>query len=185
MEIRIGKSAHACAGCGRAFTHEEAVKSLVRVENREFVREDYCAACWQAERGARAFSTWSTRFYDPKVAEQAPPEEFSPLRQLFYEAVEATERAEMAKAYLAAQLLRRQKVFRFIKESEDVEIEGRVALFTDRIGNRFIEVRDPDLTLAEMEVGRQTLIERLNELEGVSVVEENPDGVEHAEEQQN
>ena len=87
------------------------------------------------------------------------------MRQVFYEAVEADNRSELAKAYLAAQLLRRQKVFRLVKESDDPESEVRVTLFSDRIGNRLIEVRDPNLSFAELEAGRAALLERLNELE--------------------
>jgi len=173
MEIKIGKRARACSGCARAFVHEEELTSVVRIEDQGLVREDYCTACWAPERAAGAFSVWSSQFYDPKVAEQEPPEVFSPLRRIFYEAVETNDRGELAKAYLAAQLLRRQKVFRLIKESEPTESELRVALFSDRIGNRLIEVRDPNLTFAEMEYGRAALMERLNELENPQPAEEN------------
>jgi len=179
MEIKIGKSARVCGQCERPFGHDELLNSLVRVENRVLVREDYCAPCWQAERATGAYSVWSARFYDPKVAEQQPPEVFSPLRQAFYEGAEAEDRDELAKAYLAAQLLRRQKVFRLIKESDDQEGEGRVALYEDRIANRLIEVRDPSLSFGEMEAGRAALMERLQELEGPSA---DADGAEPQEE---
>ena len=165
MEIKIGKSARVCRSCERPFEHEETVTSLVRIENRVLVREDYCAACWGSGHANGAYSIWSSRFYDPKVAEQQPPEVFSPLRQAFYEAAESEDRGQLARAYLAAQLLRRQKVFRLIKEAEDLESEGRIALYEDRIGNRLIEVRDPSLSYAEMEAGRAGLLERLSELE--------------------
>ncbi len=165
MEIKISKAAHKCFMCGRAFEHEDELNSMVRIEDKLLVREDYCPICWKAHEVSGTYSTWAHRYYDPKVAEQEPPEQFSPLRQLFYEAVELETREEIAKAYLAAQLLRRQKVFRLIKESDDADAECRVALFSDKIGNRLIEVRDPNLTIAEMEVGRSALMERLNELE--------------------
>lgn len=178
MEIRIGKTARSCFGCGRAFVHDEELTSLVRIQDQALVREDYCPACWNPQRGQGAFSVWSLRFYDPKVAEQDPPEVFSPLRQIFYEAVEADDRAELAKAYLAAQLLRRQKAFRWIKESEAAEGGPRVVLFADRIGGRLIEVRDPNLTFAEMEQGRAALMARLNELENPQSAEQSHDDAE-------
>jgi len=87
------------------------------------------------------------------------------LRQVFYEAAESEDRSETAVAYLAAQLLRRQKVFRLLKESDGPESEVRVALYADRIADRLIEARDPDLSYAELEAGRITLLERLNRLE--------------------
>jgi len=165
MEIKIGKCSHACVACGRAFIHEETLTSVVRIDSQVLAREDYCTECWNGERGAGAFSVWSPKFYDPKVAEQQPPETFSPLRQIFYTSVERDERTELAVAYLAAQLLRRQKVFRLIKESDEGEQEVKLVLFSDRIGNRLIEVRDPSLGYAELEAGRQLLMERLAVLE--------------------
>lgn len=177
MEIKIDRSAHQCLACERPFSHEEPIWSRVCIGEEGLLREDYCSACWDAGRAGQAFSAWSAKYYDPKVAEQEPPEVFSPLRQLFYEAVESEERAEQAKAYLAAQLLRRQKVFRQIKESEE-EGTGRLVLFSDRIGNRLIEVRDPSFSFSEMEAGRSALLARLEELEAPTEVE--PDAGEAA-----
>lgn len=165
MEIKISKSARACAGCQQPFVHEQEMNSLVRIQNQAFCREDYCRGCWTAGLAQGAFSVWSPRFYDAKVAEQQPPEVFSPLRQVFYEAAESEDRRETAVAYLAAQLLRRQKVFRLLKESDGSENEVRVALYADRIVDRLIEARDPSLSYAELEAGRLTLLERLNRLE--------------------
>ncbi|MBL7646759.1 MAG: hypothetical protein JNK74_11275 [Candidatus Hydrogenedentes bacterium] len=104
-------------------------------------------------------------YHDPKIENQEPAEVFSPLRQLFYEAAEEQSRIEMAKAFLAAGLLRRQKVFRLIKESDESDGEVRITLYTDRIGNRLIEVPDPQFTYAEMDKARTLLIERLQVLE--------------------
>ncbi len=172
MEIKISKSARNCTGCQRPFEHEEQMNSLVRIQDQEFIREDYCSGCWVGDKQTGAYSVWTPKFFDPRVAEQQPPEVFSPLRQLFYEVADAEDRVGMAVAYLAAQLLRRQKVFRLIKESDAPEGEMRVALFADRLGDRLIEVRDPDLSHAEMEEGRRMLLERLNQLENPGAGEE-------------
>ena len=165
MDIRIGKSSRVCAACERDFVHEETIHSLLRLTGPEFSREDYCISCWEGDKAGAAYSSWSPQYYDPAVAEAEPPEVFSPLRQLFYDAVEGDTRQSYSVAYLAAQLLRRQKVFRLIKESDEAESAMSVLLFADRIGDRLIEVRDPDLTHEELQLGRQTLVERLNELE--------------------
>ena len=171
MEIRIGKASRRCHATERPFEHGEEVVSLVRMEDQALVREDYGKDAWNDECGAGALAVWSMLYIDPAVAEQEPPEVFSPLRQLFYEAVESEDRGELAKAYLAAQLLRRQKVFRQLKESDDPEGEIRVALFTDRIANRLIEVRDPHLAYEELETGRGALMQRLQELEAPEELE--------------
>ena len=165
MEIKISKSAKVCVATERDFVHEDTVYSLVRIMDGELIREDYCEEAWPQADQAKAYSTWTTKFYDPKVAEEENPEEFSPLRQLFYEAVEAEDRKELAKAFLAAQLLRRQRVFKQIKESDESDGEIRITLYSDRIGNRLIEVRDPQFSYTELEAGRTLLLERLQELE--------------------
>ena len=165
MEIRITKSSRICTECERPFEHGEEIFSLIRMEDQAFVREDFDKTHWQSEKNRNAVASWSTTYIDPKVEAQQPPEVFSPLRQTFYEAAESKQREDIAKAYLAAQLLRRQKVFRLIKEFEDEGGEARIALFADRIGNRFIEVSDPNLSYQELEDGRQALLKRLQELE--------------------
>lgn len=177
MEIKISKTGRSCRACEREFAHEEKVLSRLFVAEVGMAREDFCENCWNDEFSRNTFCLWSTRYIDPRVAEQQPPEVFSPLRRLFYEAVENEDRCELAKAYLASQLLRRQKVFRLIKEAEEGENGVRVALFADRIGDRLIEVRDPNLTYAEMETGRRALIARLQELESPEPADES---VEHA-----
>ena len=172
MEIRIGKAARTCAGTERPFEHGEYVVSVVRLENQALVRQDFAKSSYESASAAGALAVWETQYIDPRVAEQEPAESFSPLRRIFYDAVESADRVQLAKAYLAAQLLRRQKVFRLIKESEEGEGFARVALFTDRLNNRLIEVRDPQLTLAELEAGRSLLVEELTRLENGTEGEE-------------
>lgn len=166
------------------FVHDQDIHSLARIQERELLREDYCANCWPEASRETCYSRWSTRYYDAAVAEQEPPEQFSPLRQTFYEALEEDGRQSLSVAYLAAQLLRRQKVFRRIKESDGEAGETKLTLFSDRIGGRLIEVKDPDLTHAELEEGRTILMERLYALEAPDEEEDETEGdtdtLEHA-----
>jgi hypothetical protein len=166
MEIKISKSARHCHSCDKSFTHEQRMVSALRRGPEGWLREDFCPGCWSDERGTDALCVWSAQFADPQVLEQQPAEVLSPLRQAFYEAVEGPGRPSIALAYLAGQLLRRQKAFRFIKQAVDPETDAAVMLFLDRIGNRMIEVHDPNLTTAELERGRVALLHRLAEIEG-------------------
>lgn len=164
MEIRISRSGRKCAATSHEFSHEEDIVSLVRQVEGGLQREDYSRANWDQRLAGEAYSVWTTKYIDPQAAQQEPEEKYSPLRQLFYEAAAAESREELAAAFLAAQLLRRQKVFRQVRESNDGE-EGKLVLYVDRIGNRLVEVRDPDFTYAELESARIKLMERLQELE--------------------
>ena len=179
MEIKISRSTHTCPKCGRAFVHEEEIRSLVRWVENTLTREDYCPSCWSPEIAEGAYSTWSVRYYDPKVAEQEPPEVFSPLRRTFYDAIEADHRAEQAVAFLAAQLLRRQKVFRLVKESSEAEGELKLILYADRIVGKLIEVRDPSFTYAELDAARGVLLARIAELERPQTEEQQEERLDH------
>ncbi len=161
MEIRIGKSARVCDVCGRGFSHEEKVRSVARFQEGTLVRQDFCMQCFLPEHTEQAFSAWVTKYLDPKVLDQQPPELYSPLQQLFFDLCSSEDRADLAKAYLAAQLLRRMKVFRLIKESDEADGEVRVTLFADRGGSRLIEVRDPSFTFAELDAARAALFAAL------------------------
>jgi len=166
MEIKISKSARQCHGCQKTFAHEQRLSSALQRGPEGWIREDFCPDCWNDERGEKSLCVWTAQYQDPAVLDQQPAESFSPLRQAFYEAAERPGRESVALAYLAGQLLRRQKVFRFIKQTTDPETEAAIMLFLDRIGNRMIEVHDPNLTTAELERGRVHLLHRLAELEG-------------------
>ena len=165
MEIKIGKSSNNCVQCERKFEHDEIFNSRVQVLEEEFAREDYCGECWSENSGVKAYFAWSSRYSDPAVVDAQPPEIFSPFRQLFYESLESEAPLGEAMAFLAAQLLRRQKAFRLIKESDEGDGELHVLLFNDRIGNRLVEVRDPNFTYTQLESARSSLLERLAELE--------------------
>ncbi len=168
MEIKISKTAHACTACAVKFEHDQYVYSHVFVVEETLDREDHCVQCKDAAARKQAYSAWTTQYYDPKVAEAEPTEQFSPLRQLFYESVEAESRNEQAMAFLAAQLLRRQKVFRLIKQSDEADGEVKLLLYSDRIGNRLIEVRDPSFSFNELDMARIQMLDRLRTLEAAA-----------------
>ncbi len=180
MEIRIGKSAKTCETCNREFVHEEKLHSVARFAEGALIREDFCAACWIPDHAKAAFSAWATKFTDPRVAEQQPPEVYSPLRKLFYDLSLSEDRSSQATAYLAAQMLRRMKAFRLVKESDESDGEVRVTLFADRIGNRLIEVRDPSFSFAELDGARLALFKCLRETDeggAESAAPETPEAV--------
>jgi hypothetical protein len=161
MEIKISKCSKTCASSERDFVHGDELVSVVHLVEGELSREDFLKEFWEESRAAAAYSVWTHRYYDPKVAENEPEEEFSPLRQLFYTSIESDDRIDLALAFLAGQLLRRQKVFRKVKEVEEAEDGLRLVLYSDRIGGRLIEVRDPRFTYPELEAARNRLVEVL------------------------
>ena len=59
----------------------------------------------------------------------------------------------------------------------------RVVLYADRIGNRLIEVRDPNFGYAELETARGALLARLAELENPQPAQAQEEPLEHAQSQ--
>ena len=169
MEIRIRKASRHCLACGRRFEHLDRHFSRVDPsDEQELVREDYCPACWESGRAAeaeKAYSFWLSKFFDPSAVSQPDEEEFTPLRGIFYDAADKEERAVQAVAYLAAHLLRRQKVFRYLKGFEDAEKESDVSIFTDRFSGRLVEVADPGFSVDELDEARRKLVQRLEQTE--------------------
>lgn len=165
MEIKINKCASVCCICGKIFVHEEKVYSKALIDTTVLERRDYCSLCDCSPTGVHVFCTWETVYADPKVKEEERQATYSPLRSLFYELADSTDRSDLAQAFLLAQLLKRQKVFRLIRESEENTETGRITLYLDRIENRLIETRDLDFKFAELESARVRLIEHLQRIE--------------------
>ena len=170
MEIKIRKASAHCLACGKRFEHLERHFSRVNAASeQELLREDYCPDCWESGRAAdveKAYSFWLTKYFDPAAASQPDEQQFSPLRTIFYEAVEEEGRAEQAIAYIAAHLLRRQKVFRFVKGFEDTERECDVSVFYDKLSGRLREVVDRGFSVEELDGARQEFVQRLERMEG-------------------
>jgi len=163
LEIKFRKAGQYCSACGRQFDHLEPHLSMINEENDEYVREDFCTVCWaqRASGWARnSYSFWSTRYVDPAVENEKPPEHFAPLRRVFYESIESEGRIEQAVAFITAHLLRRQKAFRLMKEFDNDEEEGSVQVFADKFTQRLVEVPDRRFTAAELRDARRILIER-------------------------
>lgn len=163
MELKIRKSSRHCSACGKEFDHEEPHLSMINETEDEYEREDFCMPCWsqRARNWAdNSYSFWSTRYIDPSVENEAPPEQYAPLRRVFYDAFESEEKTELAIAFISAHLLRRQKVFRLMKEFARDEGEGAVHVFADKFSQRLVEVPDLEFTAAELREARQALMER-------------------------
>lgn len=170
MEIKLRKASAYCLACGKRFQHREKHFSRLNApDDQELVREDYCPACWESGRAAyveKTYSFWLSKYFDPSAVSQPDEEVFTPLRSVFYEAVDKEQRVEQAIAYLAAHLLRRQRVFRFVKRFDDTEKEGEMSVFSDRFSGRLAEVPDPGFSMDELQEARRELVQRLEYMEG-------------------
>jgi len=164
MEIKISKNGTKCFSCGKDFIHEEWVWSLILDVGPEWQRQDFCLNCWGQQIKQDVISQWKHRYVDGKLKRREQEVVDSPLRKLFYESIEKEySRLELAIAFLASQLLRREKVFKKIKEMAISQRDGYIIMYIDRVDDRVIEVRDPHFSFTELEEAKRIVLERLKE----------------------
>jgi hypothetical protein len=167
VEIQIQKEANRCIICGQAFAHEQKHYSLLKLEGEIFLREDYCEECWPKytpDNGAGAiYSHWETRYRDPAAVKATPEGQFMPLLKLFYEHAAAGAPGDDAFCYVCALILRRQKVFRFIREEKEQDSNKNQLIFHDKYHDVQVKVPDPQVSEAEFQEVRRKLEEFLTE----------------------
>ncbi|MGC8844491.1 MAG: hypothetical protein ACP5QY_01440 [Candidatus Hydrogenedens sp.] len=162
MEIKISRNGIKCLSCEKPFIHEEWIWSRILEKNKEWLRQDFCLSCWEQQGKQESLSQWRHRYIDLKVQRKEQETIDSPLRKLFYESAEKEHsRMELAIAFLTSQLLRREKIFKKIKEIAISQRDGYIIMYIDRIDDRVIEVRDPNFSFSEMEEAKKIVLERL------------------------
>ncbi len=168
MEIEVQKESPHCICCNDAFVNGQKHHSLLRIDGNSFIREDFCEKCWAGRPAAAegAYSHWETRYRDPASSKATPEGQFMPLLKLCYESIAQEGRNSQATAYVAALVLRRQKVFRFLREEKEASAQRNVLVFADKYNDTQIRVIDPQLTEAELRDVKQRLEEQLGYARG-------------------
>jgi hypothetical protein len=170
VEIQIQRQSSKCLGCDKPFSHEQKHFSLLKIESSNFLREDYCETCWlkrsQFPSTGEIYSQWETKYCDPSVAKATPEEQFKPLLDICYESIAQGEPETEAMAYMCSLVLRRQKIFRFIREEKEDSGKRKVLVFTDKYNDTQLRIVDPQLTESQLENTRRALQERLGQPRG-------------------
>lgn len=169
MEIQIQRESSRCMLCQEPFAHEQKHYSLLKLSDAVFSREDYCEECWPKlspdNGGASIYSHWQTKYRDPAVARATPEVQFLPLLQFFYEQVAEGKSGE-GFSYVCALVLRRQKVFRFIREEKN-DAGKAILVFHDKYHDVQVKVVDATLTEGEFRDVKQKLEEFLSQKEKI------------------
>lgn len=165
-DVAIGHAGRTCARCEEKFTDGQDVCSVLGPDaGGEWPRVDYCTACWSTVReGAgpdQFFLCWRTKFTDRDAANRTPASQYTPLLSICYDALQADDPAAEGLAYLTAMVLRRQKVFRYIRAARDDATARSALVFFDKVNETEVRVPDPQLTPEELAVMRQELQARL------------------------
>jgi hypothetical protein len=146
MEWKISRGQGKCLSCDKNFAEDEPYYATLMEENDEFVRKDYCPACWQA-MPKEVFSFWMTRL-PRKGADARPVVDNEVLLDFFVRLENQESPAKLNLRYLLALLLMRKKILKF----EDILREDdREYLVLRQTGeNLRHRVLDPKLSLQEL-----------------------------------
>lgn len=165
MEIYIHKESSQCLRCQQAFCHDQKHYSLLKIDGADFLREDYCEACWTRQSMVpgteEVYSHWETKYRDPAVVKATPKEQFMPLLNLCYESIALGGPDSEAMAYVCALILRRQKIFRFVREEKEEASDRKILVFSDKYNDTQIRIVDPLLTESQLQDIRQRLEEHI------------------------
>jgi hypothetical protein len=171
LEIQIQKDSSRCILCNQSFAHEQKHYSLLKLNEDVFLREDYCEECWpkslNSDQDGSVFSRWQTKYRDPAAANATPEGEFMPLLRLFYDCLAGITPDSEALGYICALVLRRQKIFKFLKEEKEDSSGKTVLVFHDKYYDVQVKVPDPNLTETQFREVKQKLEEHLSQKDKV------------------
>lgn len=170
--VSVRRAGRTCATCESPFADGQDHYSVLShaAEPDEWVRTDFCLACWETavERfpthppaSGDIHSLWRTRYTDRDTARRTPVNEYTPLLEICYDALECDSREDQGLAYLAAMVLRRQRVFRLIRAESGGDTPHDALLFYDKVRQAEVRIPDPPLTMDELRTTRRVLQDRL------------------------
>jgi len=159
MEWNVAKSRRVCA-CGRELAENEAYCAALYEQGEEFVRKDYCAACWEkAHAEGGMFSYWKTTV-PPKAQKRRLFADDEVLLDFFFRLEHAEEEQKQHFLYLLGLILMRKKILKFddVQRTEDREFLCLRYAREDRV----VRVPNPKLTDEQIDALKGQLSEILD-----------------------
>lgn len=159
MDWNIAKGQRACV-CGHELAENETYFAALYEEGDEFVRRDYCAACWEAAKAQGGpFSFWRTAV-PPKEHKRRLFADDSVLLDFFLRLEGEEDEQRRHFFYLLALILMRKKILKF----EDIERGDDHEVLCLRLPSeaRTFRVTDPKLSDEEIEALKEQLSQVLD-----------------------
>lgn len=150
----VRKCSPQCTGCQKCFADKEPLHSRLLFENGEYIRHDFCEACWG--RKESGMSSWKTVFLvPPPPAEEAVKKENAEtlLRRL----LEQEDDEDVPAVFILAVMLERKKtlVERDVQTTED---RRKLRIYEHRKTGETFMVIDPELKLDELEQVQEQVV---------------------------
>lgn len=150
----VRKCAKECAKCGRAFADKEELLSRLSFDAGEYVREDFCATCWNKDDAG--LSSWKTVFIvPPPPAQEAVKKENA--ESLLRKLIAKENNEDLNAIFILVVMLERKKILveRDVQTTED----GRkLRIYEHKKTNESFMIIDPELNLGELEQVQEEVV---------------------------
>jgi len=159
MDWNVAKGQRVCA-CGRELEENEAYYAALTEQGEEFLRRDYCAACWEKARAEGGFFSFWKASVPPKEHKRRLFADDEVLLDFFFRLEGAQEEQRRHFFYLLALILMRKKILKF----EDIERDDEREVLCLRYPreDRLFRVVDPKLSEEQIEAVKEQLSEILD-----------------------
>ena len=142
----VRKCSKTCATCEKEFEDKEILYSRLSFEKGEYVRKDFCKACWNKDDPG--LSSWKTLFIVPALKEEAVKKEN--VESLLRKLVAKEDDADLSAIFILAVMLERKKILGE-RDVQSLEDGRKLRIYEHRKTNESFMVVDPELKLAELE----------------------------------
>jgi len=150
----VRRCSKVCDQCEKEFADKEMIFSRLSFDKGEYVREDFCKACWNSNDSG--LSSWKTQYLvPPPPIEEAVKKENaeSLLRKLM-----AKENEEDLNAiFILTVMLERKKIL-VERDTQKTEDGRKLRVYEHRKTNESFAVIDPQLKLDELEQVQEEVV---------------------------
>ncbi len=148
QEWNIKERNNACQACGTVFPDNGAFFTRLDFAEGNYVRRDFCPACWKEPAKAGALSVWKSVFKRP------PPPAPEPIQKetaesLLRHMMETDDPANRNAIFILAVMLERRRIL----AERDVQVREdgvKIRVYEHRKTGESFMVPDPELRLAEL-----------------------------------
>lgn len=159
-KYKIRKRATSCVACKREYEDGEPIRSRLLFREGEYLRRDFCVACWENKAHTPALSVWTTIFRCPPEAEEKPLQKEG-AEELLRRLIEDDDESHANTLYILAVMLERKKIF-IENDVQHSDNETKIRVYEHRKTGETFLIPDPELKLSTLARVQAEVVAQLN-----------------------